>query len=176
MLFAMTALLFLVIFNANAQGPRTFSDAKKLMRVIYKEHLASFYCQVPLTPNGKRLIPDIDAAGYEPRKTKDKRYQRIEWEHVMPASWLGRQRQCWQDGGRKNCRATDIQFNKMETEMINLVPAIGEINRDRSNYKFGLIEKEKRQYGLCDFEVDNKQRIVEPREDIRGDIARIMYL
>jgi deoxyribonuclease-1 len=35
----------------------------------------------------------------------------------------------------------------------NLVPSIGEINGDRSNYKFSMIGSEERQYGACDFEV-----------------------
>ncbi len=49
-----------------------------------------------------------------------------------------------------------------------------EINRDRSNYRFGSIYGEERQYGACDFEVDNKRRVAEPRAGIRGNIARTM--
>ncbi len=170
-----TLLLLLHISTAAAQQPGTFRQAKKLMVTMYEQHPISFYCRCPLNKVGKKLVPDLRACGYSSRKPKDRRYQRIEWEHVMPASWLGNQRQCWQHGGRKNCRAKDIAFNIMEAEMVNLVPAIGEVNRDRSNYKFGIIEGEKRQYGQCDFEVDNKHRIAEPKESIRGDIARIMF-
>ena len=59
--------------------------------------------------------------------------------------------------------------------MYNLVPAVGEINGDRSNYKFGLIEDEPRVYGTCDFEVDFRNRIAEPPPHVRGDIARIYF-
>ena len=53
---------------------------------------------------------------------------------------------------------------------MNLYPAIGELNGDRSNYPFGNIEGEERKYGKCDFERLN--RVVEPMPLIRGDIAR----
>lgn len=173
LLLLLTTLV--TVFPAQAERPSTFREAKRLMVGIYAQHPASFYCGCPLTNIGKKLMPDLHRCGYTSRKSKDRRYQRIEWEHVMPASWLGNQRQCWQNGGRKNCRARDIEFNKMEAEMVNLVPAIGEINRDRSNYRFGHVAGEKRQYGMCDFEVDNSNRVAEPKEHIRGDIARIMF-
>ena len=63
----------------------------------------------------------------------------------------------------------------MEADLHNLVPAIGELNGDRSNFKMGLIIGEPRAYGRCDFEVDFKLRTVEPVKDIRGDIARIYF-
>ena len=59
--------------------------------------------------------------------------------------------------------------------MRNLVPAVGELNGDRSNYRFGMIPGEPRAYGACDFEVDFKARVVEPRPEVRGDIARIYF-
>ena len=64
----------------------------------------------------------------------------------------------------------------MEADMHNLVPAIGELNADRSNFKFQMIKNEDRRYGKnIDFEVDFKNRIVEPKKDIRGNIARTYF-
>ena len=63
----------------------------------------------------------------------------------------------------------------MEADLHNLVPAVGEINGDRSNYRFGTISGKRRRYGACDFEVDFKGRVAEPRPEIRGDIARIYF-
>jgi len=63
----------------------------------------------------------------------------------------------------------------MEADLHNLVPAIGEINGDRSNYSFSMLEGEPRTYGSCDFEVDFKTRKAEPAPNIRGDIARIYF-
>lgn len=120
------------------------------------------------------LEPDLDSCGYQVRKRKF-RARRIEWEHVVPASWFGRDRSCWAHGGRKNCRRYDKWFRLAEADMHNLVPAIGELNADRSNYRFGEIDGEERRYGAVDFEVDRSRRVVEPRPEVRGDIARIAW-
>jgi deoxyribonuclease I len=58
----------------------------------------------------------------------------------------------------------------MQSDMHNLLPSIGEVNGDRSNFVFGEIDGEEREYGECDFEV--VERIAEPKKSIRGDIAR----
>jgi len=64
----------------------------------------------------------------------------------------------------------------MQADMHNLVPAIGELNADRSNFRYGLIEGEKRFYGeAIDFEVDFKRRVAEPADNIKGNIARTYF-
>ncbi|WP_348703119.1 endonuclease [uncultured Neptuniibacter sp.] len=118
-------------------------------------------------------MPDLKSCGYKPRKNAN-RASRIEWEHVMPAWAFGHQMQCWQQGGRKACGKIP-QFKKMESDMHNLVPAIGEVNGDRSNYSFTQLAGEPRVYGACDMEVDFKARKVEPTDAVRGDIARTYF-
>ena len=60
---------------------------------------------------------------------------------------------------------------------MNLTPAIVEVNADRSNLPYSEIIGEKRVYGQCDFEYDSVNKVVEPSEEVRGDIARIqLYL
>ena len=61
----------------------------------------------------------------------------------------------------------------MEADLHNLAPAVGELNGDRSNLAYGVIEGEHRVYGDCDFEVDRGAMIVEPAHGIRGDVARV---
>jgi deoxyribonuclease-1 len=58
----------------------------------------------------------------------------------------------------------------MEADLMNLRPAIGELNADRSDNPFGIIESEPRQYGACNFEVQGG--VVEPDEPDRGKIGR----
>jgi deoxyribonuclease-1 len=105
-----------------------------------------FYCGCDIKWQGKKGLSDAQACGYVPRNkfikkgNVNQRGKCIEWEHVMPAYWFGSQLQCWQDGGRKACK-------QMEGDMHNLVPAIGELNADRSNYRFSMLEGEKRRYG-----------------------------
>ncbi len=65
------------------------------------------------------------------------------------------------------------EYRLMESDMYNLVPAVGLINQKRSNYNYGLIPGEKRAFGSCDFEVSGK--IAEPAPEIRGDIARTYF-
>ena len=56
--------------------------------------------------------------------------------------------------------------------MYNLVPAIGELNGDRSNFSFTQLSGEPRRYGKVNFEVDFKDKKVEPPEFSKGQIAR----
>jgi len=63
----------------------------------------------------------------------------------------------------------------MVADVHNLVPAIGELNGDRSNFRFGMLEGESRLYGSCDFEVNFKRKIAEPRVSVRGDVARTYF-
>jgi deoxyribonuclease-1 len=154
--------------------PATFGQAKHVAREIYRQNPVSFYCDCQYQEVNKKLQPDFKSCGYVPRKNL-RRASIVEWEHVVPAWWLGHQRQCWQHGGRKNCRKTDPVFRQAEADLMNLVPAIGEVNGDRSNFRFGMIEGEPRNYGQCDMEIDFKHRLAEPPPHRRGDIARIYF-
>ena len=171
---------FFISKIALAENPISFSQAKKNLVKLYKANpdINTFYCDCDITWKGKKGAPE--SCGYTPRneRTKkgkvNKRAKRIEWEHVMPAYWFGSQLQCWQNGGRKACKKIKA-FKQMEGDMHNLVPAIGELNADRSNFRFNMLEGEKRRYGQCNFEVDFKARKAEPPEAVMGDIARIYF-
>ena len=64
----------------------------------------------------------------------------------------------------------NVQYKLMQADMFNLYPAIGEVNGRRSNYSMAILEGEKREFGKCDVEIRNKK--IEPKESIRGEIAR----
>jgi len=178
--------MFLMVMPAIADdlphSIRNFSEAKRLAAEVYIDNKETFYCGCGFD-NKKRVDPT--ACGYEHRKNK-KRGQRVEWEHVVPAHALGHSRQCWNEKictdskgkvykGRRCCEKVDPVFRTMVSDLRNLVPAVGELNGDRSNYTFNMIEGEERNYGACDFEVDRTLRKVEPRPEIRGDIARTYF-
>ena len=63
----------------------------------------------------------------------------------------------------------------MEADMHNLTPAIAEINSDRGNLDYGNKLPEIGQYGNCKAQADFKNNLFYPKEDIRGDIARIYF-
>jgi deoxyribonuclease-1 len=60
----------------------------------------------------------------------------------------------------------------MQADMHNLFPSVGELNADRSNFRFDFTIAKPERYGECIFNVDFKQRRARVREDIRGVIAR----
>lgn len=181
-----SALGALCIFSSMAlfaeEPPHTlqsFSKAKRLAAEVYSGKQQTFYCGCSY--DRKKRV-DAESCGYTPRKNI-KRGKRIEWEHVVPAHVFGHTRQCWREKichdskgraykGRRCCEKIDKQFRAMVSDLHNLVPAVGELNGDRSNFSFTQLEGEPREYGACDFEVDFKARRVEPRPDVRGDIAR----
>jgi deoxyribonuclease-1 len=157
----------------------TYSQAKTNLNSIYKSQPESFYCGCDIKwLSKKKLVPETKASGYKARNefTKkgkvNQRALRIEWEHIVPAWEFGHQLQCWQKGKRKYCAKNSNAFKNMEGDLHNLVPAIGEVIADRSNFKYGLIDKEVRVYGQCDAEVNFKGQIFEPAPNVRGNIAR----
>ncbi|BDF95799.1 endonuclease [Pseudoalteromonas haloplanktis] len=175
--FLLALVLACLSFNLYAEQFTRFASAKKHLIKTLPENATSLYCGCDIKRQGKKLVPDPTACGYVPRNAVTRsgkpnaRATRIEWEHIVPAWEFGHQLQCWQDGGRKNCIKTSAQFRKMEADINNLAPAIGEINADRSNYRFGMITGDANQYGRCQVKVDFKQRVVEPPFYARKRIA-----
>ncbi|MBS0357527.1 MAG: endonuclease [Proteobacteria bacterium] len=158
-----------LVNSVRAVGHRDFANAKKVLPKVFDGLEEDFYC-------GCRYVSTVvhfDSCGYTPRKNA-LRAGRIEWEHVVPAWVLGHQRQCWQDGGRKNCTDTDPVFRKAEGDLNNLVPAVGEVNGDRNNFAYSAWTRERSSmYGECQTIVDFKGKRVQPREEVRGRAARI---
>lgn len=160
---------------------KSFSSAKKHLSKQLSEDSKTIYCGCKIKRIGKKLVPNSGSCGYTPRNefTKkgkiNQRAKRIEWEHIVAAADFGSQLQCWQYGGRKNCKKVSAKFRKMEADINNLAPAIGEINADRSNYRFGMIAGEPRKYGTCDVEIDFKQRVIEPPPEARKRVAEAYF-
>ena len=166
--------------SLNPRHPQDFNEAKSLLKRLYPSG-QEIYCGCNYNLD---RVPRIDrtACGF---KGQGARSQRIEWEHVVPASVFGRHfvewtkghPDCWQSGhmekGRACARKTSAEFRYMEADLYNLLPAVGTLNGARSDYAYGEIKGEAREFGGCDFEVS--RQIVEPRPEIRGDLARIYF-
>lgn len=172
---------FLSAFSAFGSAPETFSQAKIILKEqIYFDQnqngsMGTIYCGCNWQWVGRSGgIVDHKRCGYEIRAIPS-RGERTEIEHVVPASWLGQQRQCWQKGGRKNCNRTDSTFNRMEADLHNMTVSVGELNADRSNYRFGELPNARKQHGLCESKVDFKKRVFEPRDKAKGIAARINF-
>ena len=172
--------LLLALLNVSVclAKPLTFKEAKKLAREhIYHDQTqaGTFYCGCAwewMGRQGGRIKQD--SCGYKVR-TDPIRGARLEWEHLVPASTFGKARKCWQKGGRPYCKKHDPMFNQMEGDLHNLVPVIGEINADRANYPFAELPKTGYKHGQCEFKVDFKKGRAEPRDEVKGTIARVYF-
>ncbi|MFO1392121.1 MAG: endonuclease [Agitococcus sp.] len=165
------------------KSPASFESAKKILyNEIYKGHNITFYCGCDYDPKSKQV--DWKSCGFKPRKNPE-RARRIEAEHVMPAHQFGNFRQCWREPqkvcpekemtGRQCCEAKDPVFETAHNDLHNLFPAIGEVNGDRSNFNWGMVEGNKREYGACSIEIDESIRRAEPPNNVKGDVARVMF-
>ena len=129
--------------RGNPRGDRPPSDP--LLRVSLRAH-------EPV--RGRHRPRRVRPCGLKARKN-EKRSDRVEWEHVVPASWFGSHRTCWKDGhalcGKKNGKplksrecclkpGVDPDFQAAHNDPHNLFPAGGEVNGDRSAHPYGTVQ------------------------------------
>jgi deoxyribonuclease-1 len=164
---------------------RSFDTSKRHLMNLHLEtkQLETFYCGSTFDEVGRL---DHSRSGFTFRRN-EQRANRLEWEHIVPAEAFGQSFVEWRDGhpdcidskgqpykGRR-CASKNEQFRLMEADLYNLVPAIGEVNGDRSNYSFAMLSSTKREYGACEMVIED-QKAQPPRHRF-GDIARIyMYM
>jgi deoxyribonuclease-1 len=179
--FLILTACFLIAGLAHTAAPQSFELAKALAReqVYHDQNMGSsvgtLYCGCDwgwVGRSGGRV--DLSSCGYEPR-AQATRAARIEWEYIVPAHNFGHQRQCWQSGGRAHCKESDPVFRAMEADLHNLAPAVGEVNADRSNLRYGMVTGVAPQYGACPTKVDFKARVAEPRDAVKGFVARVTF-
>lgn len=185
LLFCLALVLpFTMTAQAEDHEQISFSKAKTLLYTqIYKpsEHHTEFYCGCDIKREGKKLVPDLESCGYQNRKESNLyRAERIEAEHIVPAAHIGYQNKCMianksRKDKRSYCEKTDPSFNQAYTDLHNLVPAVGEVNLDRSNFRYTTMQETDFVYGKCDFKVDFKGKRVTPAANIQGDIARTYF-
>lgn len=132
---------------------KDYSEARKVFwRELYNQPTKTLYCQQSFNPQQRNSV---------------------NVEHVFPMSWVTKPLKC---GTRKQCRNSNATFNRIESDLHNLYPALSKINYERGSLRFDMVKGESRRFGeQCDFEVDYKKRAVEPTEKMRGDIARTMF-
>ncbi|MEM1348031.1 MAG: endonuclease, partial [Myxococcota bacterium] len=136
----------------------SFSTSRRYLRDIHGDvHTRTLYCDCRFDPQSKRV--DLKGCGYQARKNK-KRAERVEFEHVVPASRFGRTFVAWAQGhddcvrerdagakrykGRACAERVSHTYKLMQADMHNLFPAVGEVNGDRSNDPYGEVDGELR--------------------------------
>jgi deoxyribonuclease I len=173
---------------APGELPRTagsFELAKRtLYERIYYDQPKTFYCGCRYTPERQT---DLASCGLD-SLAGNSRAERIEAEHVFPASQFGHFRVCWREperfagcrksdgstrSGRECCERVDPTFLAAHNDLMNLYPAVGHVNGQRSNYNWGRVSRGET-YGRCEIVIDRETRRAQPPAAVRGDIARTM--
>ncbi len=175
-LFFRCFTIVFILFYANQAlaAPDDFAEAKRLAQKIFSDEATDFYCDCPITWQGGKGRVELNRCDYKVRKNGP-RAQRVEWEHVVPAQQFGSGRACWQQGGRDHCGDSDKTFRRIEADLFNLRPALGEVNGDRAHFRFAELPGTPAQHGACPVRIDFQRQLAEPRSEIRGDIARIYF-
>jgi deoxyribonuclease-1 len=155
---------------------KNFQVAKKILPKIYQGHEETIYCGCRYY--GKEV--NLNSCGYIPKRKTD-RAKRLEWEHVVPAEAFGQSFAEWRVGrsdckgkGRR-CAQKNPEFARMEADLYNLWPVIGELNGLRSNYSMAELTEQPSQFGGCKAKVFEQK--FEPEDKYKGIIARTyMYM
>jgi deoxyribonuclease-1 len=155
--------------------PLDFNEAKKSLYKIYQEHRETFYCSCLFDEFGHI----ITLGPYLPENTPAEQLK-LEWEHIVPASLLGKNLSCWNKesctvkarSNRECCRLTSKDFREREGNLYNLVPSIRLANRLRSNYKPGIVVNKLSAIKVCKIHIDKKRKVFEPDDSLKGFIAR----
>lgn len=147
----------------------SYQTARKRMYKIHEEQPTTLYCGCSYSSKE----PDLDTCGLG--ESEGLRWERTEVEHVVPAATIGETRPCWEEGGRDRCLDVDKVFYAAHSDLHNLYPSVGHLNAIRGNKGMGLVPEEPREFGTCDFERDEESDRVEPRPEVRGDVARIYF-
>ncbi len=161
----------------------SFTTAKnKLYSKVFNNSGETLYCGCDWS-NRKTDLNSCNLQSYFPKKQR-KRSLRTEAEHIIPASWMlkvnSKTRQCAidsknvKDSAREYCQKHDLDYKQAHNDLVNLFPAVGQINADRSNKPFVNVTKTKvKTYGKCDIQIGS--RGIVPPKNKQGDIARVAF-
>lgn len=161
------------------QANDSFNKAKKVLQhQVYHDHRITFYCGALFDQQKNITLP----VGFTTQKHQ-KRAKKVEWEHIVPAENFGRTFAEWREGhpacvdskgkafkGRRCAEKVNLEYRYMQSDMYNLVPAIGAVNAVRSNYNFRPLPEASSDFGSCEMKIEDQK--AEPPAQSRGAIAR----
>nr|BFD64859.1 deoxyribonuclease I [Bdellovibrio sp. HM001] len=173
----MIKILIFTVLSAFAKGPADFDDAKRILsKNLDLFENKTVYCGCVV--KGKKV--DLASCGYKPQKNSS-RSTKMEFEHVVPAEAFGQSFAEWRNGSPKcfkkgkkmsnrKCAGTNPLFAKMEGDVYNLFPEIGELNMLRSNYSMAQLSGASGKFGKCAVKLEDKK--FEPSDSAKGVVAR----
>ncbi len=166
--------------SAGNERIRHFRQAKKFAHEIHKENPYTLYCHCHYQDHKI----DLNSCGYKIHKNA-KRAFRLEWEHVVPAEAFGHSFPDWRGGAascRKNgksfqgrkCAENNTEFARIEADLYNIWPEVGELNGLRSNHSMGELGAENSKngdFGGCRARIQDRK--FEPMPPAKGRVARV---
>ena len=170
---------------AEGEFSLTLRQAKSLVKKrVYHDHFVTLFCQCPFDPSQTLSTGDC---GYRPGEQSEGG-ERARWRRLVPVNKRASRMKCWKKGhpdcldeegrkftGRQCCSLPGVseKFRRMNADLHNIVPVIGELHESSFHLFPGEVEGENRSFGACDFEIDREKEVYEPAESVRGDVARI---
>ena len=181
----LSALLLALSLSSSVTSAKvvSFTTAKnKLYSKVFNNSGETLYCGCNWS-NRKTNLNSCNLQSYFLKKQR-KRSLRTEAEHIIPASWMlkvnNKTRQCAidskkvKDSAREYCQKHSLEYKQAHNDLVNLYPAVGQINADRSNKPFVDTANTKvKTYGKCNVEIGS--RGIVPPTDKKGDIARVAF-
>ncbi len=157
-------------YNGNKKIPN-FNKAKSILKKSnYFGIKEEIYCGCEFFKN---KIPKDAKCGIQPRKNVNRAYK-IEFEHIVPFENQVGHTKVWDYGipeckGKKGRKCASKIFGHMEGDLWNLWPSAGELNGDRNNYSYAMVQGPRNQYGKCNFIVQDRK--AEPRDEVKALVA-----
>lgn len=130
---------------------QSFNKAKKILEhEIVFDHRVTLYCRAPFDKDKWISLPE----GFT-TQAHQKRANRVEWEHVVPAENFGRFFAEWREGspmcvdnrgspfkGRKCAEKSNITFRLMQSDMYNLSPPSVPLTRNGVTKISGFFQRQ----------------------------------
>lgn len=143
------------------------------------DHRITLYCGAAFDEQKNVILPE----GFT-TPSHEKRTDKVEWEHTVPAENFGRFFPEWRDSapqcidnkgrpfkGRKCAEKVSDEYRLMQADMYNLFPAIGAVNALRSNYNYQMLgDSVPVTFGSCEMRIAESK--AEPPVRARGQVAR----
>ncbi len=143
--FALSILIPSISFANPPSAEDTISEL--FWGSLYKQGGTTFYCQ----------------------KTFSKKTPLITAGYIYPHGDIRQHLGC---GTKRQCLKNSEEYNRIASDLHNLVPSDSYFEMKRTNTIFGVLDD---QIEANECGIKHKMHIIEPPERIRGDIARVIF-
>ncbi|MFC3153512.1 endonuclease [Litoribrevibacter euphylliae] len=151
----LVTLGILTSLNAIADGQTKLDDPKKAAKDTFWDELyskggQSFFCNQPFEGKTRRII-----AG-----------------HVYNTQHMIDHFNC---GTKSRCRRSDTNYKYAASDLHNMYPVTPRVELNRRNSRYAELPKSKDQFPNLECSYKSNFQTVEPADEIKGNIARIIF-